>query len=340
MPEMDTQEFKFPDENTQESQGKPEEFSVKVGTDENSKDLEIEIEDDTPPEDRGREPMPKPLVDELEKDELADYDETVKEKFKQMKKVWHDERRAKDQAYREQQEAVALAQRLIEENKRIKALLDTGGKEYAATLQTAAGLEMEIAKRAYKEAHENGDTDKIVEAQNAMQQANLKLMQAQNFKMPSLQEENFAVQNQQDQAQRPAPQPADPKLAAWQERNPWYGSPRYKGMTAYALGVHEELVEDGVAIGSDNYYAILDKTIRKRFPEYFSQAEDSDEVEVTKAKTEPARTKPSTVVAPAVRSTSSNKIKLRQSQVSLAKKLGLTPEQYALELKKLEAQNG
>ena len=338
MAEMDTQEFKFPDENTQESKGKPEELSVQVGG-EAPEGFEVEVEDDTPPEDRGREPMPKPIVEELEKDELADYDESVKQKFRQMKKVWHDERRAKDQAYREQQEAVALAQRLIEENKRIKSILDTGGKEYAATLQNAATLEMEIAKRSYKEAHESGDTDRIVEAQNAMQQANLKLMQAQNFKMPSLQEENFVVQNQQNQVQQPISQPADPKLAAWQKRNHWYGAD--EEMTAAALGLHNKLERSGeVAIGSDEYYAILDKTIRKRFPEYFSQTEDSEEVEVSKAKAEPARPKPSTVVAPAVRSTSSNKIKLKQSQVSLAKKLGLTPEQYALELRKLEAQNG
>lgn len=339
MAEFEKEEFKFPDEVTQESKGKPEELSVKMGTDESSDDLVIEIEDDTPPEDRGREPMPKPIVDELEKDELDKYDEEVKEKLKQMKKVWHDERRAKEEAYREQQEAVVLAKRLMEENKRIKSVLDTGGKEYAAVLNSAAELEMEVAKRAYKEAYESGDSDRIVEAQSALQQANLKLLQAKNFKVPTLQEENFDVQNHQDQSQRAASQAADPKLAAWQKRNPWYGSPRHRAMTAYALGVHDELTEDGVVLGSDEYYAILDKTIRKRFPEHFAQTED-EEVEVSKAKTEPARTKPSTVVAPAVRSTASNKIKLSKSQVNLSKKLGITPEQYALEQKRLESQNG
>ena len=232
-----------------------------------------------------------------------------------MKKVWHDERRAKEEAFREQQEAVALAQRLIEENKKMKNLLDTGGKEYAQTLQTAANLELEMAKRAYKEAYDAGDSDRIVDAQTALQTANLKVMQAQNFRMPTLQEENFAVQNQQDQEQ-PVARPVNPKLAAWQSRNPWYGAD--EEMTASAIGLHRKLERAGeVQIGSDEYYAILDKTIRKRFPEYFVQTEEQ-EVEVTKAKAEPARTKPSTVVAPAVRSTSSNKIKLKQSQVNLA----------------------
>lgn len=334
MPEMDTQEFKFPDENTQESQGKPEELSVKVGTDQSQGKVEVEIEDDTPPEDRGREPMPKPLVEELEKDELDQYDETVKEKLKQMRKVWHDERRAKEEAYREQQEAVRLTQKLMEENKRIKTVLDTGGKEYAAILQNAANLEMEIAKRAYKEAYDSGDSDKLVEAQQALQLANYKMLQAQNFRVPSLQEDNFVVQSQQDQSQA-VPPSTNPKLAAWQKRNKWYGAD--EEMTAAALGLHNKLERNGeVEIGSDEYYAILDKTIRKRFPEYFEDAEEPE----SKAKAEPARTKPSTVVAPAVRSTASNKIKLKSSQVALAKKLGLTPEQYALELRKLEAQNG
>ena len=337
MPEFEKEEFKFPDEDTQESKGKPDtELSVKMGTDESSVTFEIEVEDDTPSEDRGREPMPKPIVEELEKDELDQYDESVKVKMKQMRKVWHDERRAKEEAYREQQEAVALAQKLIQENKKYRSLIETGSKEYATTLQNAANLELEIAKRAYKEAYEAGDSDKVLDAQQAMQQANLRVLQAQSFK-PPLHEESFDVQNQQAQGQPPVAQPADPKLVAWQKRNPWYGSPRHKGMTAYALGVHEELAEDGVEVGSDEYYANLDKTIRKRFPEYF---ESTEEIEVSKAKAEPARTKPSTVVAPAVRSTASNKIKLKTSQVALAKKLGLTPEQYALELRKLEAQNG
>ena len=333
MPEAQKDEFKFPDEIDQEDQGNPVDTDVAAQQDDK---FEVEIEDDTPPEDRGREPMPKPLVEELDKDELDKYDESVKEKLKQMRKVWHDERRAKEAAYREQQEAITLAQKLMEENKRVKAILDVGGKEYAAIVQNAAALEMEKAKREYKEAYDSGDSEKLVEAQQALQIANYKLIQAQNFKMPSLQDERFNVQNETQQVQQAPAQSyqANPKLAAWQERNPWYGSD--DEMTATALGLHQKLARSGeVAVGSDEYFAILDRTIRKRYPEYFDTSEPED-----KAKAEPARTKPSTVVAPAVRSTASNKIKLKASQVALAKKLGLTPEQYALELKKLEAQNG
>ena len=318
MPEMNVDEFKFPDETEAAAGEQP------------SVEFEIEVEDDTPPEDRGREPLPKPLVEELEQDELENYDEGVKQKLKQMRKVWHDERREKERAAREQQEALNLAQKLMEENKRFKNIIETGSKEYANTLQTAANLQLEMAKQKYKDAYDSGDTDRIMDANQELQAANLRVMQAQNFKPPSLQEENFVVQNQQaTQVSRPA----NPLLDTWLQKNPWYGSD--DEMTATALGIHKKLENSGdVAIGSEKYFAILDRTIRKRYPEHFD-AEDTE----TKAKPE-TRSKPSTVVAPAVRSTASNKIKLKASQVNLAKKLGLTPEQYALELRRLESQNG
>ena len=317
MPEFEKDDFKFPDE----QEAKPAEASQEDK-------FEVEIEDDTPPEDRGREPMPKEIVQTLEKDELDQYEGEVKEKLKQMRKVWHDERRAKEEAYREQQEAINLAKRVMEENKRIRAIYNSGGEQFTNTLQSKAELELQVAKRAYKEAYDSGDTDAIVEAQQAMQEATLRALQAKNFKVPSLQEEKFDVQIPNEQFQ-PAPQP-DAKVLAWQNRNPWFGQD--EEMTAAALGLHEKLKRNGVVVGSDEYYATLDKTIRKRFPENF----DSMEAEEPKAKPE-AKPKAGTVVAPAMRSTSSNKIRLKASQVQLAKKLGLTPEQYALELRKLEA---
>ena len=317
MPENNLEEFKFPDEKDSNEEQPSVEF-------------EIEIEDDTPPEDRGREPMPKSLVEELEQDELENYDENVKQKLKQMRKVWHDERREKEQASREQQEALALAQKLFEENKRFKNIIETGSKEYASTLQDAASLQLEMAKQKYKEAYDSGDSDQVMEASQGLQAANIRLMQAQQFKAPSLQEENFVVQNQQaTQVSRPS----NPLLNAWLQKNTWYGSD--DEMTATALGIHKKVERSGdVAVGSEKYFAILDKTMRRRYPEQF----DTEDTE-TKARPE-TRSKPSTVVAPAVRSTASNKIKLKASQVNLARRLGLTPEQYALELRRLESQNG
>ena len=294
-------------------------------------EVEIEIEDDTPIEDRNKEPMPKEIVQKLDADELEEYGEEVKQKLKQMKKVYHDERREKERAIRDQQEAIAFARRVAEENKRIKQMYSHGEKEYAETLKTSAEMALEMAKQDYKKAYEDGDTDKVIEAQQRMQEANLRVMQAKNFKPTALQEENFEVQTQHEQVQT-APRP-DNKALAWQERNSWFGQD--EEMTASALGLHEKLKREGVEIGSDDYYATLDKTMRKRFPENFEEAQEEETVQ----KVEPARPKPRTVVAPAVRSTASNKVKLSPRQVQLAKKFGLTPEAYALELKKLETQN-
>jgi len=312
---MDKDEFKFPDEIEDEKLAK----GGKV-------EIDIEIEDDTPPEDRGREPMPKELVEELEQDELEEYSDKVKIRFKQMKKVWHDERRAKEAAYREQQEAVDYARRVVEENQQLKKRYAAGEVEYVATATNAAELRLDAAKKAYREAYDAGDGDKLVDAQQAMQEATYELREVKKFKAPALQQEENAVQQQQvsQQALRP-----DNRAMAWQERNSWFGQD--EEMTAAALGLHEKLKRNGVLVGSDDYYATLDKTMRRRFSENF---EDSE----TQTRAETSRTKPSTVVASATRSTSPNKVKLKASQIQLAKKLGLTPEQYAREQIKLEAQ--
>ena len=310
MPLDDNTEYKFPDEK-----------------DANPVEVEIEIEDDAPEEDRGRQPLPKTLVEELERDELDHYDDSVKVKLKQMRKVWHDERREKETAVREQQEAVTFAQKLFDENKRIKHILSIGEKEYVSTIQSNAGLELENAKKAYKEAFESGDSDRVLETQQMLQEANLKSMRAQSFRMPSLQEQENDVQPDLQQYQPQVPEP-DRKAVAWQNRNSWFG--RDRSMTAFALGLHEDLRYNGVEVGSEEYYRELDKTVRKRFPEQFEEEDNK----------QGGRTRPGNVVAPAVRSTASTKVRLKQSQVNLAKKFGLTPEQYWKAQQELEARNG
>jgi hypothetical protein len=214
-----------------------------------------------------------------------------------------------------------------EENKQLKARYAAGEVEYVATATNAAELKLEAAKKAYREAYDAGDGEKLVDAQQAMQEATYELREVKKFKAPALQREENAVQQQQA-PQQPVVKP-DNRAEAWKERNTWFGQD--EEMTASVLGLHEKLKRNGMVIGSDEYYATLDKTMRKRFPENFESSEPE-------TRTEPSRTKPSTVVAPATRSTSPNKVKLKASQVQLAKKLGLTPEQYAREALKLEAQ--
>tara|TARA_R110000822_G_scaffold74534_4_gene179065 strand:+ start:544 stop:1476 length:933 start_codon:yes stop_codon:yes gene_type:complete len=310
MADYDKDEFKFPDEVEMDQGGEVEDK------------LEIEIEDDTPEQDRGREPMPKNIVDELEQDELEEYSDSVKVKFKQMKKVWHDERRAKEAAYREQQEAVDFARKVAEENKRLKAQYSTGEQHFMATAQHSAALEVNVAKQAYKDAYDSGDSDALVEAQESLNNASFKLNQLKNYQPSAVQNQENEVQ--QHQERQPVNQP-DRRAMAWQERNSWFGQD--EEMTAAALGLHEKLKRNGIVVGSDDYYATLDKTMRKRFSENFDEPE-----------TRTPRTKSGTVVASAARSTSPNKVRLKASQIQLAKKLGLTPEQYAREAIKLEAQ--
>ena len=288
------------------------------------KDIELEVEDDTPEQDRGRQPLPQEMVKELEEDELEDYSEKVKTRLKQMKKVWHDERREKERALREQQEAISLTQKLMDENKKLKGRLSAGEKSLITTATSAAELEMEMAKRAYKEAYDSGDTDKIVEAQEKLNNAGYRLQRLKGYK-PPLQQEDNGVQNQQVQ---PQALQLDQKTAEWRRQNTWFGQD--EEMTAAALGLHQKLEKQYGAnyIGTDEYWSTVDKTMKRRFPDYFG--EDDEAVEAKPQRTE----KPATVVAPASRSTAPKKVVLKQSQIALAKKLGLTPEQYAKEYAK------
>lgn len=297
--------YKFPDELEEESKN----------------EVEIEIEDDTPEEDRGRVPADPERVKALEVDvdELDKYSKDAKDKMIQMKRVWNDERRRADAADRERAAAVEAAQTLFEENKRIKGILNSGEKEYVDAVKTTTELQLEMAKKAYKDAYDMGDTDKLLEAQEEMTRVAMQMDKIKNFKLPPLQEENFQVQREQYQ------QPARPddKVMEWQERNSWFGQD--EEMTASALGLHEKLKNSGVVVGSDEYYAKLDETMRRRFPESFEEEAKEDA---------PRR---STVVAPATRTTAPRKVRLKTSQLAIAKKLGLTPEQYVRELLKLES---
>lgn len=281
---------------------------------------EIEIEDDTPPEDRGREPMPHELVQELEADELEDYSDKVKTRLKQMKKVWHDERREKERESREKAEALAAAQRLLDENRRLKSTLTYGEETLLSSFARSAQMEMEHARRAYKEAYEDGDADKLVQAQEWLNNTTYKMQQIKNY-VPTLQNQEQEVQLPPQQVAVPRP---DQKTLAWQERNTWWGTD--PEMTASALGLHQKLERERGPnfIGSDEYWQAVDTTMRRRFPEYFG-----GEKAVSKSRA-------ATVVAPASRSTSPKKIRLTSSQVAIAKRLGLTPKQYAEELMKME----
>ena len=298
-------------------------------------EFEIEEEDDTPKQDRNRDPLPEQVKEELENDNLEEYSARVKERMAQLKKAWHDERRAKEAQEREREEAIRYAQQLIDENNKLKQTLSTGEEDYLKTLKEKYETEVAVAQRDYREAHTNGDTDKLIEAQTRMTEAQYKLAQAQGMKpqytQEALQQQQNSVNSEQAKLLQPRVNKPDDRAVAWQTQNTWFG--KDQEMTSLALGLHEKLVSSGVDPSSDQYYRRIDETMHKRFPEYFG---DTDSLEEDK----PAQRKPSTVVAPATRSTGPKKIRLTKTQLALAKKFKLTPEQYARELIKTENANG
>jgi hypothetical protein len=294
-------------------------------------DIDLEIEDDIPAADRGKEPLPKEVVEELEKDNLEDYSERVKQRMAQLKKAYHDERRDKEAADRERQEAIRYAQQITNENKKLKTTLESGESTYIETLKNSLESELALAKESYRKAYDTGETESIIDAQQKMNDAQFRLSQAKQYEprfKNTLQEPENPVYIQQNQTQIQKP---DDRALKWQEKNDWFG--KDEEMTSLALGLHEKLVRSGISPSSDEYYRRIDSTMQKRFPENFGDA--------TLDEDQPAqRTKPSTVVAPATRSTAPKKVRLTKTQVALAKKFGLTPEQYARETLKLENANG
>jgi len=320
---MADNDFKFPDE--------MEEPEKKVNAEEN--EIEIEVIDDRPEEDqRNSTPLPKEIVEEVENDDLEEYSKEAKQRLLQMKKLINDERREKEQALREQQEAIRVAQTILEENKKLKDDLTSGEKVLVDNVKVSAARDLEVAKKAYKEAYDSGDSELLVNAQEQLTEAKLKMNQYDNYKY-QYDEESFKNQENAVKSQLQQSQPArlDSKTQAWLDKNSWYGTD--DDMSFLAMGIHRRLERDGVPIGSDHYWSSIDTEMHKRFPEKFageSTAETKDSV----------RQKSSTVVAPATRSTSPKKIRLTQTQLALAKKFKLSPEQYAMELTKLESQNG
>jgi len=291
-------------------------------------DIQIEIVDDTPKADQGREPLPQELVAELEKDDLEEYSDKVKKRLGQMKKVWHDERRAKELASREKDEALRFAHGYIEENKQLKQRLGAGEKQFMAAVTKTANGEVLTAKEQLKQAYEAGDAEKIADAQEALTDAKLKLRDYQRYK-PALQAPETSVQPV-NQAQVPR-QVVDSKAETWKAQNTWWGVD--EEMTSLALGLHEKLVRSGADPHSDDYYRRIDEGVRKRFPENFEGGQPQEQEK-------PVQRRAANVVAPATRSTAPRQVKLSPTQINLARKFNLTNEAYAREVIRLENNNG
>jgi len=328
---MNQVEFEFPDE-------KEERLKVQAAEDKGEPEIELEIVDDTPPQDRGRRPMAEPPED-VPEDELASYDEKVQKRIKKFTKGYHDERRAKEEALRERQAAEDFAKQVYEENMRLQQQLSEGSKIFIEQGKSTAQMELEAAERKYKEAYESGNSDAMVEAQRSIASATLKLDKAENLRPIEI------VEKPEYAPPKSTSAPRDDRLQGWLADNPWYGSTSnldHKIMSHTALGVHAALIEEyGQGyVGTDEYYEKIDSRMRRSFPDYFRSQQDTQETEEEEQPTRQAttRAKPATVVAPATRSTSPKKVKLSASQVAIAKRLNVPLELYAKKVAEQENQ--
>lgn len=321
--------FKFPDEQEDEKQldTSNENNEVRITADADD-DVEIEIVDDTPERDRGRKPLEREVSDPTD-DEIDGYSEGVKKRIKELTHARHDERRAKEALLREKQELERLAQHMVEENKKLKQYVQTGTEHYVASQVQVAESEVEKAKQQLKQATEAFDTEAIIAAQEALMEAKLKVQNARTFRPAPLQEDQVEVQIPRQQVSQPS---LDDKTLNWQARNQWFGASGYEELTSFALGLHQKLVNSGVDPRSDEYFERIDSRMKDKFPEVFG--------ETSRPKSGDGSKKPTTVVAPATRSTGAKKIQLTPTQMALAKKFGLTPQQYAAQVAKLEKSNG
>jgi len=311
---MDQEQFKFPHE-----EGEAPEDDKKAVTPEGED--EIEVVDDTPEQDRGRRPVGKTADEIAPDDEVKQYSAQVQQRIKEMKRSYHDERRAKEAAERERDEAVKAAQYYHAQTRKLAETVTTTTKESAVHAKAAAETELSAAEAELEKAYESGDAKAAAKATRSIAEAQAKLVKAQTLPTTPLQPQFNGVQTPPTDQQRP-----DPKAERWQQANQWFGSD--DEMTSFVLGLHRKLVKQGVDPRSDGYYASIDKRMREVFPDQFGDEESPP----PQAQSKPA----ATVVAPPTRSSAPKKITITKSQEALAHRLGISVQEYARQVQLLE----
>jgi len=291
-----------------------------------SGDLQVEVVDDTPLEDKNR-PRRTGEPDLPDDDEVAQYSDKVKKRISKLRYEFHEERRAKEELERQQQALVDYAKRRDAENRQLKVALQSGQSLIADQMKTRVKVEQENVKRKLREAVELGDFDKQVDAQKELAHLAFEEDRVRGFEPINLPDEEESEPAYVQQS--PPPQP-DARTVAWARNNSWFG--RDREMTDYARHIHDRLVVfDRVDPASEDYWRKLDKELQKRYPHLGSDVEEEDSRVPQK--------KQGVVVAPVKRNSSPpRKVQLSGSEVAIAKRLGLTIEQYAAE--KLRSMNG
>lgn len=329
MPTPTDQDFDNFDDSTSASFGGGADDEVQLpgpSVDDSSPELEVEIVDDTPPRDRTAKPLQR-NVDEPTDEELAQYSQGVQRRIKDLTHARHDERRRREALERENQAAQQLVRAMQAENQRLKQFVKEGSKQFGEMSVAAAEAKLAEARRKLAEANESFDTAKVTEAQEELLTAQLAVREAKNFKPPVVTDDETVVQTTQQQSAPAQPQ-LHPKTQAWMSRNRWFTAPEHVAATSYALGLDQELRNNGYDPRTDEYYEQVDARMKKRFPELYS-GDRSTETERNQRSEQRER---GSAVAPAVRTTSKRRVTLSASQIALCNKLGITPQQYAQEL--------
>ena len=293
--------------------------------------VEIEVVDDVAPEEKPR--TKKPVEDDDDEDDaLEQVSAKVKKRLDKLTFKFREAERREAEARRLQDEALKYAQQVAEENKNLRKNVESGQTAFVDQAKARATSELERAKKAFKDAYEAGDAEALAEAQTSLTKAQSELMRYENFKPQPVKSTVPERTFEQPKTEQPAQPKLTPLQQEWMNRNPWFGKNR--AMTGYAYGVHEELVTSGVDPNTRTYYDEIDKAMRKRFADEFDDGGEDVEVDDTPKK------KPAAVVAGAQRSTKTpRKIRLTATQAALARRLGITPEQYAAQMLK-ELKNG
>jgi len=302
--------FKFPDEK--------EEVEVP--------EVEVEIVNDELDEDKDQKIPEKEGIDPSD-EELSSYSEKVQGRINKLTRARHDERIAKESIAREKQELERIAQQLFDENNQLKKYVNTGSQQYITQSKTLAERELDSARAQYKAAQEAFDADAILAAQESLLEAKMKINAINNFKQTPLQTSENRVQPRSYES--PEPQ-LDEKTLRWQAKNQWFSADGFEDVSSYALGLHKKLMNSGYDPQSDEYFEQIDARVREKFPEVFGNERQKSN-EISK--------RPTSVVAPAARSSGSKKIQMTPRAMALAKKFGITPQQYAAQVAKLEKSN-
>jgi len=282
--------------------------------------FEIEVSDEAP-ETEAKPAKPEKEAADSSDAEIEEYTAGVQKRIDKLTKQYRDEERARQEALQLQEEALRYAQQVKSENEKLRKTIEQGEETLIGQAKGRIEAQLDKAKVAYKAAYESGDPDALIAAQEQLTALKVESDRVNNYRPTPRPAPQPTPQYTQPTAQANKP---DEKALEWGKRNTWFE--KDPEMTGYAYGVHQRLVQSGIDPRSDSYYDEIDKAMKKVFPDKFDDGKIEDEA--------PQRQAGSVVAAPSRTTKKPRTVRLTSTQASLAKRLGLTNEQYVAQLMK------